>query len=176
MNPRTQELLCRIANESNGELKFDPGLPIRLADSQDSGHTVAFFDVNLPDSELIYRILHAVRLHHVNLRPPKPLPMPFFVNRPYETEFAGEVAYKTRRALRRFCSKEWQADLWACCAYYELGCPQEFKAFLAEHPEKAKFMWFFKPAVWKIRLLTGFQKLLHPFKIKATTPRSKSGT
>jgi hypothetical protein len=170
MNPKIQQLLCRIACESGAELKFDTGLPIRLYDSQDSEHPVGVIYSDLPPSELISRVLREVRLYHLNSRPQKPFPMPFFVNRPYENEFAGDVAYKTRRALKRFCGKEWQADLWAFCAYYELGCPNEFKAFLADHPEKAKLMCFLKPAIWKIRLLNCFQKLINPFKVKATPP------
>jgi hypothetical protein len=168
MNLRTQKLLSDLAIRYNTRLPFSPGQPIYLYKSQAPESEIAVFDPDQPQSELIFAILYAIGHEYLHRDKKYKLPIPSFVNRPYENEFAGEVAYKTRRAIRRFCGEQWQANLWALCEYYQIGCPEEFKEFLKRHPEKAYLMWFLRPAVWKTRLINGLHNLLHGSKAAPT--------
>src|ERR1700722_19494650 len=161
MNPEIEKLLCDRATAAGAELRFAPGQPIRVYDSQDDASPIALIDADQPRSELIYVILHAIGHNYLHFRKHYKLPIPWFLNRPYENEMLGDAVYKSRRALKLFCGKEWQTDLWALTAYYEIGCLHDLEDFLTRHPKMAGFMWFIKPAVWKTRLIQGLQRILH---------------
>src|SRR5215469_10231203 len=141
MNPRIEKILCDLAREYGGELKFVSGLPVRFYGCQDTQSPIAVINSDQPDSELIFTILHEIAHKKLHCEKPYQLPMPWLLNRPYENEVIGHHAYIARRGVRRFCGQEWQADVWALLAYSLIGCPDELKDFLARHPEKQDLMW-----------------------------------
>jgi hypothetical protein len=169
MNPKLEKLLCDLAGENGGELKFATGLPVRFCGCQDTESPIALINSDQPQSELIFTILHEIGHNYLHCKRQYRLPIPWFLNRPYENDFLGESAYKLRRALRRFCGQEWQADIWALFAYSLIGCPDDLKDFLNRHPKKITLMFFVIPALWKTRLIRRFHKLLHRSKINPTT-------
>jgi hypothetical protein len=165
MEPKIEKLLCDLARVHGGELKFATGLPVRFYGCQDTESPIAVINSDQPQSELIFTILHEIAHKALHCQRQYRLPIPWFLNRPYENEVVGENVYKLRRALRLHCGQEWQADIWALCAYSLIGCPDDLKNFLQRHPEKMHLLLFVLPGIWKTRLISAFHKLLHPSKI-----------
>jgi hypothetical protein len=150
---KIQELLTGIAKHVGLTLEFPNDEPVRISGFQGGGSPFYLIKADQPDSELIYAILLKIGLVPVQN---KPLQFPWYVNRPYENEQAGEIAYKSRRTLRQKLNPEWRAGLWALCAYQMIGCPREFRDFLERHPEKWKLMLLVFFGVLKTRIVRIF--------------------
>ena len=139
MNEKTMKLLSGVAKCAGLEIESPDDASIRISGFQHGDTSVVFISTKQPDSDLIFNILQ--KIGQVATHPDNsPLPFPWYINRPYENESAGEVVYKTRRILQQKLNLEWRANLWALCAYRQIGCPHEFKDFLTRHPEKLKLM------------------------------------
>jgi hypothetical protein len=153
MNTDTQKLLSGIAKCAGLTIEFPDGAPVRISGFQDDYSPSVLITIDQPDSELIFAILQKIGLVPVQS---KPLHFPWLFNRPYKSEFAGEVAYRTRRTVRHNLNLEWRTGLWALCAYTQIGCPNELRDFLKRHPEKMKLMvlvWF---VILRVRLVRFF--------------------
>jgi hypothetical protein len=155
MNAQTQKSLSNLAKGVGLTIDFSDCAPVRISGDEIGESDSILVNADQPDSELIFAILQ--QIGSVPMRS-KRLHIPWYVNRPYENEFAGEVAFRTRRVLRHKYNTEWRASLWALCAYPMIGCPNEFQEFLKRHPEKWKFMPAIILASLKIRLVRFFSK------------------
>jgi hypothetical protein len=144
MTAKIQNLLSDIAKCVRLSLEFPDGAPIRISGYQDADAPFFLISVDQPDSELIFAILQTIGLAPAQSRSPR---FPWFLNRPYENEVAGEIAYKTRRTVRQKFNRKWHADLWALCVYPLMGCPNEYRDFVERHPEKIKWMLLAMPFV-----------------------------
>lgn len=169
MNAEIQRRLCDLARAAGTELKFIEGLPIHIYGCQHTEAPIAVINSDLPQCEQIFTILHEIGHFVLHCKTSRSLPMPLFVNRPYKNEIMAEIAYKTRRTIRRKFDKEWQADLWAFCAFFEIGCRNDFQEFLRRHPDKTKFLLLVFPVILKIRLTKLFKKLLRAVIPKTAT-------
>lgn len=103
-------------------------------------------NANKPRNEHIYTLLHEIGhflIHFKNL-PTKHHPR--FLDIHWETAWLARLCSKVRRYLRfifnKQSGKEWEADLWAMCAFIyfakRIGCRDELRVFLGRHPEKFK--------------------------------------
>jgi hypothetical protein len=99
-----------------------------------------------PRNEHIYTLLHEIGhfLIHFKSLPRKHHPRFFDIN--WKMEWLANLCSKIRRYFRfvfnKASGKEWEADLWAMCAFIyfakRIGCRDELRVFLDRHPEKSK--------------------------------------
>jgi hypothetical protein len=115
---------------------------------QDGAPPFLLINSDQPDSELIFAILQKILLVQVQNDDFWPQHFPWFINRPYENKFAGEVAYQTRRTMRMMFNREQKAELRALWVYARIPCIAQFVQFLKRHPEKRKMM----SLVWYLTL------------------------
>lgn len=146
MNPKTQELLKGIAKGGGFTIEFPDGAPIRILGFLDGQPRLINSDQ--PESDLVFAFLHAIALE-VRL----PLPMPSFLNRPYENERAGEIAYVSRRIMRQKLNNQWRASVWTMCAYIQTGRLDLLTNFLWRHPGKCPHFFLAWFGTSKARLL-----------------------
>jgi hypothetical protein len=159
LNPEIQKKLCEIARQAGTELHFAEGMPISFHGCQHTEAPIAVINSELPDSEQIYTILHEIGHAMLHYKKDYKLPIPWFINRPYENEFLSDASYKTKRILKQKMNAEWQADCMALCYFCQLGARQEFQEFLQSHPEKTKLMLVVIPSILKNRLVSAFKKM-----------------
>ena len=99
-----------------------------------------------PRNEHLYTILHEIGhflVHHT--MPPLDY-CPRYLRKDWKRDSVDRIFFRARRYLRFIfnCSagKEWEADLWAICAFIlltrQIGCRSELATFLERHPEKMK--------------------------------------
>lgn len=155
MNANVQKLLSGLAKQVGLTLEFPTGEPVRISGFQEGDPPFFLISPDQPDSELIFAILQKIGLVPVRSTP---LRFPSFVNRPYENERAGEIAYRTRRTVRQQFNTEQRANLWALCAYFQIGCPNELLEFLERHPEKFILMPLVLLGVIKTRMVRIFYR------------------
>lgn len=70
------------------------------------------------------------------------------LRRNFNIPLLDKIVSRTRRHLRFMFNqengREWEADLWAMCAFILVaktcGCQQELKSFANHHPEKLSLM------------------------------------
>jgi hypothetical protein len=161
MNAETQKLLSDIAKCVGCKIEFKDGKPTRVfSDEFKSFH---FLNFNQPDSELIFDALQKIGLVALKRRGRQPFDFPWYLNRPYEWEFAGETAYKSRRIMKQKLNLEWCSNLWALCAYALLPCRATFVNFLSRHPEKIKLMPLVIYGNWKTRFVKCCRKVFRVF-------------
>ena|ERR1035438_2309122 len=129
MNPKTQELLKGIAKGGGFTIEFPDGAPIRISRFPDG--QPQYVNPDQPESDLVFAVLHTIALE-VHL----PLPMPSFLNRPYENERVGEIAYVSQRIMRQKLNNQWRAGVWTMCAYIQTGRLDLLINFLWRHPEE----------------------------------------
>jgi hypothetical protein len=132
MNARTENLLTDLAKQAGLTLEFPTGEPIRLSGFGDAESPFFEFDRNQPNSDLIFNILEKIGLVPTRITP---IRMPWFINRPYQNEQIGEIAYRSRRTIRQMCNQEWRARLWAMCAFVQVAPFTEQNDFLNRHPK-----------------------------------------
>lgn len=169
MNLKIQKKLCAIARYAGTELNFTEGMPIRFYGCQHTNAPIAVINSDRPQCEQIFTALHEIGhfIHHY--QKDHKLPIPSLINRPYENEFLSAVTYRAKRIMWQKFNSEWQADLWALCAFCALGCPQDLQEFLRRHPEKLKLMLLMILVMWQGRLVRAFKKLLGAFIPKSKT-------
>jgi len=140
MNANTQKLLSGMAKSARLTVEFPDNAPIRISGFPDGDCPFVLISTDQPDSELIFAILRNIGFALVPNDTFWPRHVPWYLNRPYEYEPAGEIAYRALRALQRKCNREWRARLWALCTYGWMNCPVEFQDFMKRHPEKWKLI------------------------------------
>jgi len=97
-----------------------------------------------PRCEHVYTLLHEIAhfLLHFKRQPKKRHPRFFDIH--WKAERLANLCSLVRRYLRfifnKESGKEWEADLWAMCAFIYfsklLGCRADLHAFMDRHPEK----------------------------------------
>jgi hypothetical protein len=162
MDAKLQKLLSDLGKCVGLTLDFPDGAPIRISGYQNADEPFFLISVDRPDSELIFAILQKIGLVPVQGESFWAGKFPWYINRSYENETVGDIAYKTRRALKQNLNREWRAGLWAMCVYTQVGCPNEFLDFLQRHPEKLKLMPLVFIFTLKYRIGNFFRKLVRP--------------
>jgi hypothetical protein len=122
-----------------------------------------------PRHEHVFTLLHEIGhfLMHFKSLPRKHHPRFFDIH--WKTEWLANLCSKVRRYFRYIFSKEsgkeWEADLWAMCAFVylakHLGCRDELRAFVNRHPEKANLFRLVEVAVVYGDTKTRIQKAYH---------------
>jgi hypothetical protein len=156
-----QNKLVALAKECGLQTETTNDMLVLFREGQPSEPPLAEIHLDHPQHEAIFSVLHEIGQFYIRFRNPRPLPMPWFVNRSYENEILGEAAYKVKRGIRQKCSEKWQADLWAMCAYCQIGCPDDLNTFLKQHPEKASLFYIAVTAQVKTRIRQFIRKLFH---------------
>lgn len=96
--------------------------------------------------EHIFTLLHEIGHYIQHVLSPRRTFHPRLFDVHWKINFLAKVATRVRRfyrfAFNNTRGKEWEADLWAMCAFIHLakaiGCRQELLAFVDRHPEKRK--------------------------------------
>ena len=126
-----------------------------------------------PREEHIFTLLHEFGhyLMHYKSPPRKHHPRVFDIKP--RINWLKNFCSKLRRQMRFYfgkeSGKEWEADLWAMCAFVYLarlvGCREELAAFLERHPVKRWDYWLVKTAIfycdWKNRISNVRKVLAH---------------
>ena len=101
-------------------------------------------NANKPRVEHFYTVLHEIGHFIVHYKNPPRDYCPGYLRKKWHRESINDLFKKARRYLRFIfgCSagREWEADLWAVCAFIllakQIGCRSDLLAFLERHPEK----------------------------------------
>ncbi len=133
MDVKTQKILSDLAKGAGLSVEFPAGQPIRILSQSDQ---VDCIDLQQPVSEQIYAVLQRIGWVAVQSKSRSPFAFPWYLNRAYEWEPAGDVVYKTRRVLRQKLNLVWHSHLWALCTFAILPCRREFRDFLYRNPGK----------------------------------------
>jgi hypothetical protein len=96
-----------------------------------------------PRTEHVFTMLHEIGHFVVHHQKPH-AHCPWYFRKDWHNEFLDGLCFKARRYLRfmfnRTAGREWEADMWALCAFIvlskHLGCRAELLKFLERHPEK----------------------------------------
>jgi hypothetical protein len=99
-----------------------------------------------PRFEHIFTLLHEIGHFLIHFKMTHRIPNARYLDIHWKSQRLAQFFSKVRRVLRRFrnsdSGKEWEADLWAMCAFVYLtkllGCRKELNAFCNHHPEKRK--------------------------------------
>lgn len=97
-----------------------------------------------PRVEHMFTVLHEIGHFLVQFKNPLKHCRPWFLNIEWKQNRLARLQSQIRRSYRFWLNSnagtEWQADLWAMCAFVYLsrviGCRRELFAFLNRHPEK----------------------------------------
>lgn len=97
-----------------------------------------------PRYEHIFTLLHEMGHYLQHVLTPRRTFHPRIFDIELKIKFFANVATRVRRyfrfAFNNTSGKEWEADLWAMCAFIHLaraiGCREELLAFVNRHPEK----------------------------------------
>ena len=98
-----------------------------------------------PREEHYFTLLHEIAHYLLHFKTPQRKRHARIFDFNWKSEWVTKLCSKMRRTLR-FCfnktsGKEWEADLWAMCAFIYLanrpGCRKDLFAFLDRHPEKS---------------------------------------
>jgi hypothetical protein len=97
-----------------------------------------------PRSEHVFTVLHEIGHYLLHVLNPHRRQIPRFFDIHWQNDLLAGFFSKIRRVLRfvlnRQSGKEWEADLWALCAFCVLARnfsgKDELKNFLERHPEK----------------------------------------
>jgi hypothetical protein len=165
MNAEIQKKLVALADEAGMNVESAQNMPPSFCGCQHTQAPIAIIDPNQPQHEQIFTFLHELGHFVLHYKHSHPVRMPWYLNRPYKNEILGEAAYATRRALRLKLGKEWQADLWAMCLFCQLGCPDDLKAFLKQHPEKRPLFYLAVVGHVKTRIGKSIHKLFHLYTV-----------
>jgi len=153
MNADLQNFLSGMAKCAGLTIEYPEGSPISLCGYPDD--ETRFVNAGQPDSELIFAILQNIGLA---ASVTQEFRFPRYLNRLFENERIGQLAYKVRRTLRQKFNLRWRADLWALYVYSLLPCQNEFQDFLGRHPEKKILMPIVYLTNLKSRLLRMVQR------------------
>lgn len=141
MTGQLQTLLSDTGRIFDLKIEFPESMPVRISGFKHGQSRSVLISSEMPDSELIFAILQKIGLVAAQKQA---FPMPWYLNRSYENELAGEIAYKTRRTVRHAFNSDWRARTWALLMYVHLPCAAEFIKFLRGHPEERKLV----PLAW----------------------------
>jgi len=119
-----------------------------------------------PRHEHIYTLLHEIGHFILHFKNPIKKRHPRFFDIEWKMEWLAILCSKVRRYIRfiftKESGKEWEADLWAMCAFVYLakitGCRNELRRFLQRHPEKLNHFRLVKIAMLYADLKTRFAK------------------
>ncbi len=101
-----------------------------------------------PRCEHIFTLLHELGHYLQHVLTPCRTFHPRIFDPPFKNNFLARVTTRVRRyyrfAFNNARGKEWEADLWAMCAFLHLarviGCRKELLAFVHRHPEKRNIL------------------------------------
>jgi hypothetical protein len=136
INAEILKKLAALAEEVGATVETPNDKLLLYSDHQHSEPPVASIPLDQPQRDVIFAFLREISRFTPQIKNTHLLRMPWFINRPFENETVGEIAYKTRRAVRQKCGKAWQADFWAMTVFPFVGTKDDMKAFLEQHPEK----------------------------------------
>jgi len=129
-----------------------------------------------PRVEHVFTLLHEIGhfvVHHLN---PQRDYNPWYLRKDWHSERLTAICFKLRRHLRfmfhRTAGKEWEADLWALCAFIvlarQLKCRADLMSFLGRHRRKMPTFLLAAGVIGCIDVKNGLvnysKRLLLPFK------------
>jgi len=144
MKRKTKNTLRGLAKFLGLKIKF-----VNYLDDQIQGKLLPregriLINARKPRNEHFFTVLHEIGhfVVHFKNQPRKHHPSIFDIH--WKAEWLERLSSKVRRWYRfvfnKEGGKEWEADVWAMCAFVyiarQLGCRDEVKKFLKRHPEK----------------------------------------
>jgi hypothetical protein len=144
MKRKTKNTLRAIARHLGLKVKFVSYFSAGVQGKLLPREKRILINAHQPRCEHIFTLLHEFGhfLLHFKSLPRKHHPRIFDI--PWKVEWLTHLNSKMRRYFRfvfnREAGKEWQADLWAMCAFIHFakraGCRKELFTFLDRHPDK----------------------------------------
>jgi hypothetical protein len=112
-------------------------------------------NAHMPRNEHVFTMLHEIGHFIQHVLNPHRKHHPRVLDIRWNIELLEKLSSKIRRHFRfifnKKSGKEWEADLWAMCAFVYLakriGCHDELTSFLNRHPEKRRMYWLVKTAI-----------------------------
>ena len=180
----TNSFLRAMARHLGFQVKFVGYLP-----DNEHGRLIVLerrilINAHKPRFEHIFTVLHEIGHIMMHVRNQNRVCQHPWLHRFWNIEWIDSFVAKVRRHVRRLFNKdearEWEADLWAMCAFFYIvgifGNKNDLLTFLDHHPEKTKLFFLVGAIVTytnlKIRIKKISQRLLTPFKF---TSRILSG-
>ena len=146
MKFKTKNILRETAAQLCLKVRFVDYLPENVYGKLLPRERRILINANKPRYEHVYTLLQEFGhylLHFKRIKPRRH--SPWYLNNNWKFDVIADLAAKLRRGIRlRFHSekgKEWEADLWAMCAFVYLkkfGARPDLTAFLNRHPEKTR--------------------------------------
>jgi hypothetical protein len=127
-------------------------------------------NANKPRCEHIFTMLHEIGHYLNHVLNPHRKHHPRWADLEWKTKWIQNFCAILRRKIRRFfnkeSNKEWEADLWAICAFISLSksadCKDDLCAFIKRHPEK---LGLFMLAGIGVAYCANKQRITKPFKM-----------
>jgi hypothetical protein len=124
-----------------------------------------------PRTEHIFTLLHEVGHYVQHVLQPNRKHHPRLCDVRWKIELLENLCKKLRRYFRfifsKEASKEWEADLWAFCAFIclakQMKCKKDLMAFVDRHPEKTKTFYLAALGVTLGGIKNRLKQLVHIF-------------
>jgi hypothetical protein len=177
MKLNTKNILRETAKQLGLKHKFVDYLPEDVHGKLLPRERRILINANKPRYEHVHTLLHEFAhylLHFKNRTPQRHCP--WYLKLDWKNDAIANIATKVRRAVRFAFNnergKEWEADVWAICAFLLIskyvGSTDDLETFINHHPEKC---WVFTSAAIavtycgiKYRIAKSFKMLLKPFR------------
>ena len=156
MKHRTKNALREMARQFGLKVKF-----VDYLTNKDHGKLLPrekriLINAHKPRYEHIYTLLHEIAHFVLHIKNPFRKHHPRFFDINWSWNWLANLCSKVRRYMRfifnKESGKEWEADLWAMCAFVLLakitGCRDELRVFLQRHPKKLNQFRLVKIAVF----------------------------
>jgi len=123
-----------------------------------------------PRNEYIFTVLHEIGHFVVHVQRILRSRHPRFCNINWKIERLDRLCFELRRYFRYIFSKEsgkeWEADLWAMCAFEYLAkhidCRDELRLFCKRHPDKKNLYRLVRATVIYCDIKTRIKKVINP--------------
>ena len=175
MKHKTKNTLRALARHFGLKVKFVSYLPADVQGKLLPREKRILINAYKPRCEHTFTLLHEIGHYVQHVLTPRRAYHPRVFDLHWKNDFLAEFSKFVRRYFRfifnKQSGKEWEADLWAMCAFIYLakaiGCQDELIAFVKRHPEKTNI---FRLAAWgaaycgiKTRIKNASRYFLLPF-------------
>jgi len=144
MKRRTKNMLRALAKHFGLKIVFVSYFPTDVYGKLIPREKRILVNAFQPRCEHIFTVLHEIGHYIRHVLNPCQTRHPRIFDINWKMKFLADRSSLARRSFRfafnNSKGKEWEADIWAMCAFIYLaktiGCKSEFMAFLKRHPEK----------------------------------------
>ena len=174
MKHRTKNILRAMAKHFGLKVKFVNHLGENIHGKFFPRENRILINAHKPRYEHTFTLLHEIAHHLLHVQNPRRKRHPRIFDTRWKINRVATLCSKVRRTFRyiynKESGKEWEANLWAMCAFICLakrcGCKDQLLAFLDKNPEKHRiFLLAITGSIYcdlKKRIMTGLNTLFKP--------------